>query len=246
MTPPRFQLGVGYPLCCLAKRVDSGPATTHIMPRDLPGQFAVFPLSGALLLPGGKLPLNIFEPRYLAMVEDALSSGRMFGLIQPNISLGQVENGPALYRVGCLGRLSSFSETEDGRFLITLSGLARFLVVEELALRRGYRCVHGDFSAFPEDFVDAPTLHLDRDQLFSALRGYFARRGFEANWDAIRQMPDATLLTTLCMACPFEDVEKQALLEAATVTERATTLHALLLMDQHGEDSAPASGRRDS
>jgi Lon protease-like protein len=213
---------------------------------DLPSEFGIFPLSGALLLPGGRLPLNIFEKRYLAMVEDAMAAGRMFGMIQPNTALGRGETGPGLYRIGCLGRLSSFSETEDGRFLITLSGITRFAVVDELAMTRGYRRVRADYSAFAEDALHTSLLKIDREQLFAALRGYFTRRGFEANWDAIKEMPDDALLVTLCMACPFEDAEKQALLEAQTAQERAATLHTLLVMDQHGEDSASSSGRRDS
>jgi Lon protease-like protein len=208
----------------------------------LPEEFAVFPLSGALLLPGGKLPLNIFEKRYLAMVDDALGERRMFGMIQPNPTQPAGATGPGLYKVGCLGRLSSFSETEDGRYLITLVGLARFQVTEELAMRRGYRRVRADFSAYRADHDLTPTVTLDRDHIMSGLRGYFGRRGFEANWEAIRQMPDEMLLVTLCMACPFEDAEKQALLEAHTLQERAETLLALLVMDQHTEES----GRRDS
>jgi Lon protease-like protein len=208
----------------------------------LPEEFAVFPLAGALLLPGGKLPLNIFEKRYLAMVEDALAAGRMFGMIQPNPTQPAGATGPGLYRVGCLGRLSSFSETEDGRFLITLSGISRFAVIEELEMRRGYRRVRADFSAFPGDRAVEPVIDLDRDHLLAGLRAYFGRRGFEANWDAIRQMPNEMLLNTLCMACPFEDAEKQALLEAPTLNDRADTLQALLMMDQHSEDA----GRRDS
>ena len=211
---------------------------------QLPAEFAVFPLSGALLLPHGKLPLNIFEPRYLAMVEDGLGNGRVIGMIQPNPSVPEGGNGPGLYRVGCLGRLSSFSETEDGRFLITLTGVARYAVAEELAPRRGYRRVRGDFSTFAADLDESAELALPRETLFAALRDYFGRRGFEANWDAIAQMPDDVLLVTLCMACPFEDVEKQALLEAPDPSARAQTLGALLLMDRHdGDDHA---GRRDS
>ena len=114
-------------------------AAFHPRLEDLPTEFPVFPLPGALLLPRGKLPLNIFEPRYLAMVEDALAAGRMFGMIQPDPHLPESDTGPGLFRVGCLGRLSSFSETDDGRYLITLTGLLRFTIAEELAMRRGYR-----------------------------------------------------------------------------------------------------------
>jgi len=211
----------------------------------LPDAFPVFPLSGALLLPHGKLPLNIFERRYLAMVEDALGAGRKFGMIQPNPVLPPGASGPALYRVGCLGQLTSFSETDDGRFLITLSGLTRFSVAEELPMHRGYRRVRADFSAYEADITGEPDLTMARDELLAALRSYFGRRGFEANWDAISEMPDDMLLVTLCMACPFEDAEKQALLEAPTQGDRAQTLLALLLMDQHSEDTSP-SNRLDS
>src|ERR1700760_497301 len=113
---------------------------------DLPSEFAVFPLPGVLLLPRGKLPLNIFEPRYLAMIEDSLGAGRMFAMIQPDLASPETANGPPLYRTGCLGRLSSFSETEDGRLLITLTGLARFFIASEIDMRHGYRRVVGDFS----------------------------------------------------------------------------------------------------
>jgi Lon protease-like protein len=120
-------------------------ANFHPRAENLPAGFAVFPLPGALLLPRGKLPLNIFEPRYLAMTEDSLANGRMFAMIQPDAAQPEGPTGPALYRVGCLGRLVSFSETDDGRFLIQLVGLARFRVAEELEMRRGYRRVPADF-----------------------------------------------------------------------------------------------------
>src|SRR3954453_20848083 len=116
-------------------------AAFHPRPEDLPAEFPVFPLPGALLLPKGKLPLNIFEPRYKAMVEDALGLGRMFGMIQPDPTAPEGPTGPALFRVGCLGRLSEFSETGDGRYLITLSGIFRFAVPSEIDMRRGYRRV---------------------------------------------------------------------------------------------------------
>ena len=132
-------------------------AIFHPRPEDLPSEFAVFPLTGALLLPRGKLPLNIFEPRYVAMIEDSLATGRMFGMIQPDPHATTVPQGDGLYRIGCLGRLSSFSETDDGRLLITLTGLIRFTVSEELELRRGYRRVRGDFSLYRDDL----TLPLD-------------------------------------------------------------------------------------
>lgn len=197
---------------------------------QLPDEFPVFPLGGALLLPGGHLPLNIFEPRYLAMVEDALGAGRYFGMVQPDKRLGQGENGPGLYRIGCLGRLTSFDETADGRFLITLTGIARFTVVEEIEMRRGYRRVRAGLAGFAGD-LRAPGedgLPFSRHSLEDALRRYFINAGMELNWDGLEAMPDAILVTSLSMACPFTNEEKQALLEAKDTAERARALLALL------------------
>lgn len=211
----------------------------HPRAEDLPAEFAVFPLPGALLLPHGKLPLNIFEPRYLAMVEDSLAAGRMFGMIQPDPHVPEGKSGPGLFRIGCLGRLSSFSETDDGRFLITLTGLARFTVAQELEMRRGYRRVQGDFSRFLADLDPSPQpLGVEREPLLTALRSYFAARSIDANWDAIRRMPDEGLVVTLSMVCPFEPVEKQALLEADDA-DRGATLLALLQMGAAGPALPP-------
>lgn len=197
----------------------------------LPAEFAVFPLEGAMLLPRGRLPLNIFEPRYLAMVEDSLAAGRMFGMIQPDAARPAVETGPALFRVGCLGRLSQFSETEDGRFLITLTGMIRFEVVEELAPCRGYRRVRAAFDRFLCDLrPEPPPIGVSREQLMQALRAYFLHRSLEANWDVVGRLPDETLVVTLAMSCPFTAPEKQAILEAGAAPAQAAALLALLQM----------------
>ena len=210
---------------------------------ELPAEAAIFPLPGALLLPGGKLPLNIFEPRYLAMVEDALAAQRVIGMIQPDGNAAGTANGPALYAVGCLGRIVSFSETDDGRFLITLAGLSRFRVRGELDPRRGYRRVALDTGPFKTDLAEPGNPVLDRPALLAALRAYFDARSFQANWSAIEDMDADTLVTTLSMVCPFEPVEKQALLEAETTAARADTLQALLTMGAHAahDDHHPAS-----
>jgi len=200
---------------------------------DLPREIPVFPLTGALLLPHGRLPLNVFESRYKAMVEDALASGRMFGMIQPDPTLPAAPNGPALYRVGCLGRLSSFSETEDNRMLISITGVIRFEVTAEVEGRRGYRRVASDFTRFVDDLREGPAPAPGRAAIVAALRTYFAARGFDANWEAIDQMEDSELVVTLCMVCPFEPSEKQALLEASDPAARAGTLLALLQMGAH-------------
>lgn len=219
------------------------PPSEQRRSEDLPAEFAIFPLAGALLLPGGKLPLNIFETRYRRMIDDALASGRVIGMIQPDEIRPDTPTGPALYRVGCLGRLSSFSETEDGRYLVTLTGIIRFGIQVELELTRGYRRVRGDLARFQPDLEPVQHPYIDRDSLLDALRAYFTAQGFDANWDAIEEMPDIGLVNTLSTVCPFEPPEKQALLEAPTASDRATALLALLQMGAHSID-ADRSNRR--
>lgn len=216
-------------------------AAFHPAFEDLPPEIAVFPLTGALLLPRGRLPLNVFEKRYLAMTLDSLAAGRMFGMIQPRPGTPAGGNGPGLFRTGCLGRLSSFAETEDGRILITLTGVCRFNVAEELPMRRGYRRVRADYAPFRDDLdlsSERPSA-LDRAALMGALRPFFRLRGLEANWEAMEQTSDATLVLTLAMVCPFDPLEKQALLEAETPEERASMLVALLQM---GAQAGPTPG----
>lgn len=207
--------------------------------QDLPAEIPVFPLSGVLLLPGGRLPLNIFEPRYLAMVRDAIAGPRLIGMVQPVDEPGEGRESPPahrgsspIYGIGCAGRITAFSETEDGRMLVTLSGLARFRVLEELAPKDGYRRCRVDWSDWPGDLEpeDEATGRIDRERLLTALRGYFANTGLSGDWDAIQQTPDERLVTSLAMICPFEPSEKQALLEAPDLTERARTMTAIMEM----------------
>ena len=216
----------------------------HPRLEDLPEEFPVFPLNQALLLPGGRLPLNIFEPRYLAMVEDALGAGRLFGMVQPDKRLARGDTGPGLYRIGCLGRISSFSETDDGRYLITLAGLIRFTIVEEVDPARGYRRVRAALGGFAHDLEPkSEPLPFERADLLEALRRYFTNAGVEANWEAISAMRDDALVVSLCMACPFDVQEKQALLEARDEADRARALLALLEInafdDGHDDDEEP-------
>lgn len=211
------------------------------LPEQLPEEIAVFPLSGALLLPGGRLPLNIFEPRYLAMAFDALANGRMFGMIQGDPSRPRrPDGGSELFQVGCVGRLTSFSETEDGRLLLTLTGVARFRVMEELETRRGYRRIRADYGPYLGD-LEEETVPIPRGDILSALRPFFMAHGIEANWEAIEGMGDTGLVTTLAMVCPFDVAEKQALLEAETLPGRASTLVALLRMAAHGGNDRPTT-----
>ena len=208
--------------------------------QELPEQIPVFPLTGALLLPGGRLPLNIFEPRYLNMVEDALGRpGRLIGMIQPQVDeAGMVPEGVALYDTGCAGRISRFSETGDGRYLITLTGVARFRVVDELPMQRGYRRVRAEYSDFAGDLAGDDGALEDRERLLRLLRDYFDLRGIEAEWPAIERADDAFLVTSLAMVCPFQPREKQALLECTGMAAREALLTALMEMALHGAEGA--------
>lgn len=198
---------------------------------QLPGSIPVFPLTGVLLLPRGKLPLNIFEPRYLAMVQDALASDRMIGMIQPQATEAP-ERPPRLYGMGCAGRITSFAETDDGRFLITLTGVCRFRAGEELPTTRGYRRVVPDWSPFRADMAEEAG-GVDRDRLVSTLRQYFRQQGITVNWDAVTGAEDERLITSLAMICPFDPPEKQALLEAPCLKDRAALLQTLIEMAVH-------------
>jgi Lon protease-like protein len=171
-----------------------------------------------------------------------LGKGRLFGMVQPDARGKPAAEGPGLYRIGCLGRISSFSETDDGRLLITLIGVARFRILEELPLAPGgYRRVRVDYTDFVADLLEAEPPPLDRPALLGALKPYFLARGIEANWDAVEQTPDALLVTMLSMVCPFDPPEKQALLEAAEGPERAEMLVALLRMGAAANMPNPGS-----
>lgn len=198
---------------------------------DLPATLPVFPLPGVLLLPGGKLPLNIFEPRYLNMTRDALSTERLIGMIQPKPATGGTEAGSRdLYRIGCAGRITQFAETDDGRFLITLTGVCRFAVDQEITSMRGYRRVIADWKPFEGDLAADCEADLDRPLLVSRLKRYFDAQGITADWGVIEETPDDRLVTTLAMVCPFENSEKQALLECESLKRRASMMLALLDM----------------
>jgi Lon protease-like protein len=201
---------------------------------SLPDRFPVFPLRGALLLPGGNLPLNIFEPRYLQMVRDAMQTDRVIGMIQPKAE-DDPSPAPELYRTGCVGRISSFEETNDGRLLITLTGVCRFDVAGELEVPTSYRQVEADFDRWRQDLHPTPPPASLKATLVAVLRAYFDRHGIEADWDAIDAAPLAGLVTSLCMICPFEAEEKQALLEAPDMGRQAKLLIALMQMEALAE-----------
>jgi Lon protease-like protein len=211
---------------------------------DLPLVIPVFPLDGVLLLPGGQLPLNIFEPRYLNMLDDAMSGERIIGMIQTRPHAKDADpNRPPLAPVGCAGRVTSFAETSDGRYLITLTGVCRFRAGEELPVRTPYRQVRADFAPYEPDLREdgaGVRTAADIDRLLSALRRYLDHRGLAIDWGDAESAPSDALINSLAMALPFEPVEKQALLEAPTLAERRETLVALLEIDAAaGDDEDP-------
>jgi len=202
----------------------------------LPVAIPVFPLTGALLLPGGEMPLNIFEPRYIAMIEWALGEGRWLGMVQPRDTREQtVSDTHPMFGVGCLGRITQFSETGDGRYLITVSGKCRFSVAEELSMLNGFRRVAPAYDAFAGDLGDMELDAALRQDLFQALKAYLEKNGYEPDWEALENTPDVALVASMAMACPFEPAEKQALLEAEDLAARTRCLIAVLDMAQHDE-----------
>ena len=197
---------------------------------QLPSRFPVFPLSGCLLFPRGILPLNIFEPRYLNMIDDAMAGNGFIGMVQ---SLGTgPKDYPDIARVGCLGRIASYSETEDGRYLISLAGICRFRIADELPFERPYRAIEADWGRFEADLgtQDASGLPT-RESILGALRDYLQKRGMQADWTAAENAPLESLIHALCGGCPFSVLEKQALLEAPDLKARCELLIALLEVD---------------
>jgi Lon protease-like protein len=204
---------------------------------DLPPLLPLFPLTGVVLMPRGALPLNVFEPRYLRMVDDALKGDRLIGLIQPTENPDTVLK-PKLSAVGAAGRIISFRETDDNRYLITLAGLCRFKLTGETASDTPYRIGQCDFSAFAGDMAEnSEEGDFPREHLLAALREYLNNRDMKADWKSVTSAPPEALVNALAMMCPFEPAEKQALLEAPSFGERVSTLVALLEMA--GADSGP-------
>jgi uncharacterized protein len=207
----------------------------------LPTRFPIFPLPGAILLPNGNLPLNIFEPRYLHMTRDAMRTDRVIGMIQPRV--GVASKPPCLFPVGCAGRITSFAETEDGRYLITLTGVCRYDVVEELSVGTPYRQVMASFDRWQGDLEPPSPPDCLRAPLLEALRRYFDVYEISCDWNQIEAAPLGGLTTSLAMICPFEACEKQALLEAADHDQRCRILTSLLQMGALGCKD-PSAGAR--
>jgi hypothetical protein len=202
-------------------------------PSELPELIAVFPLPGALLLPRGQMPLNIFEPRYLAMIDDAFRDGhRLIGMIQPDVAHSQDDERPKLFRVGCAGRITQLAETGDGRYVLELTGVARFKVVEELTVLTPYRQCKVDFFAFADDFTarkgeDA----VNREALLNVLTDFLKANNLKVDWEGVESAPNEALVNALAMMSPYGPAEKQAMLEAPDLKTRAEILVAVTEMD---------------
>ncbi|ADK99519.1 Lon protease 2 [Brevundimonas subvibrioides] len=216
-------------------------AQGYVKAVDLPQVIPVFPLPGSILLPRGQLPLNIFEPRYLNMIDDAMAGDRIIGLIQP---VGGPRPLPSLSAVGCAGRITSFAETSDGRYLVTLTGVARFRVASELPTQTPYRQVRAIFAPFEADLT-APTggEGFQRETFLAALRAYLERRQLEIDWETAEAAPQEALVNSLSMALPFEGPEKQALLESLSLDDRVAVLTALMRIDaaEPGDGDSPTA-----
>jgi uncharacterized protein len=204
-------------------------------PADLPQTIALFPLEGAVLYPRGVLALNIFEPRYLNMIDDALGEQRLIGMIQPAVGHEQ-ETVPDLAEVGTVGRITTFSETDDGRYLVTLTGISRFHFEREIKAATPYRQALVSFDAFAADFAPSSDRAIDRDTLMKSLKTYAALHGFQVDWDSVDQAPTETVINVAAQICPFDAVAKQALLEAETLDDRCQALVALLEWDVASDD----------
>jgi uncharacterized protein len=204
---------------------------SYVKAADIPDTVAVFPLSGALLLPGGQMPLNIFEPRYLEMVDHALATNRLIGMVQP--SLDGKENG--LCNVGCLGRIAAYGESGDGRYHITLAGVCRYRVIEELNVKTPWRQVR--LTPMLADLKTEDGKNIDRDSLIKAFRAYLQSNELEADWESVNRADNAMLVNALSMMSPYGPAEKQALLEAVDLKTRAETLVAIteIMLARNGD-----------
>ncbi|NQV98323.1 MAG: LON peptidase substrate-binding domain-containing protein [Rhodospirillales bacterium] len=206
--------------------------------QELPVRFPVFPLSGAVLFPHTRLPLNIFEPRYLSLVDAVLAGSRYMGMVQPR-KTGR-ETGPddtPIYTVGCLGRLTSFAETEDGRYMITLTGVSRFRIIEELPLLDGYRRVNADFSAFNGVLPAQDGASYDRTQFMKTLNAYMKKLGATQNQETFDHADDQALVTAVATSAPFTAQEKQAILECVGLEQQAEMVRSIMQMAAYDGDS---------
>ena len=198
---------------------------------DLPKTIPIFPLSGALLLPDGRLPLNIFEPRYISMIDAILAGKRFLGMVQPRVSSSQSGGDISpVYDIGCLGRLSTFSQLDDGRYSIILSGFSRFKIVEEITTLDPWRSVVVDYSPFAEDLKRNKEIQFVREPFIEALQAYFATYSISGSWEAIEKADEATLIASVAMAVPLSPQEKQAILECVSIVDQGKILQSMMEM----------------
>ena len=202
-------------------------------PGDLPEVIPVFPLPGALLLPRGQMPLNVFEQRYLAMVDDSFRDGhRLIGMIQPDVAHSPDEEHPVLFKVGCVGRITQLAESGDGRYILELTGVARFKVLEELTVLTAYRQCKVDYFPFIDDFTARKgEEEVDRAALLAVLTDFLEANNLKVDWDGIENAPNEALVNALAMMSPYGPPEKQAMLEAPDLKTRAEILIAVTEMD---------------
>ena len=206
------------------------PMNAHYRgPIEMPGVIPVFPLPGALLLPRGQMPLNIFEPRYLAMVDDSLRDGhRLIGMIQPDVSHSGAADKPQLYKIGCVGRITQLAESGDGRYMLELTGVARFRIEEELKVATPYRQCRVTYAPFADDFIARKGENaVDRKALLAALTNFLKANDLKADWEGVEKAPNEALVNALSMMSPYGTPEKQALLEAPDLKTRAEILVAI-------------------
>src|SRR5580765_3408949 len=202
-------------------------------PGELPEVIPVFPLPGALLLPRGQMPLNIFEPRYLAMVDDAMRAGhRLIGMIQPDIMHTERRDRPTLFSIGCVGRITQLAESGDGRYLLELTGVTRFRLVEEMTVLTAYRQCKVDYFPFLDDFTARKGEEaVDREALLEVLTDFLNANNLKVDWEGIESAPNEALVNALAMMSPYGTAEKQAMLEAPDLKTRAEILIAVTEMD---------------
>lgn len=209
---------------------------------DVPNVVPVFPLSAALLLPGGRMPLNVFEPRYLQMIDEAMTGTRLIGMIQPSLDGAVRKDGePQICEVGCLGRVTSLAETGDGRYLIVLQGVCRFRVTSELSVRTPFRqCRIVSFEGDLNEEQGAG--EINRPALLKTFRAYLEANGLDADWESVSRAENTMLVNALSMMAPYGPAEKQALLEAQDLKSRAETLIAIteMTLARENEDSGPS------
>ena len=209
-----------------------------ISDQDLPTEFPIFPLSGAVLFPHTRLPLNIFEPRYLSMVDAVLAGSRYLGMVQPRAAATEtVADTDALFDVGCLGRLTAFGEAEDGRYVITLTGITRFCIEAELPIKDGYRRVRANFNEFANEQIHEDAAAFDRAEFMATLNAYLVMMGAEENLESFDKADGQALITAVSMSAPFSADEKQAILECRELVAQADMVRSIMEMAAYGGDA---------